>query len=65
MTAEEDKANQIALNREIEDTIHQVILACGVRPLKEKVSILYLTIDYIFQYSKDLSPKLDDKITIH
>lgn len=65
MTEEIDKMNDIAFNREMEDTMCKIILACGVRPLKEKVTLLYLTIDYIFQNNKELVPEFDDEITIH
>lgn len=65
VTKEIDKMNMIALNREIEDTIHQIILACGVRSLKEKVTLLYLTIDYIFDHNPCLKPSLTDEIIIH
>lgn len=47
-------ADDMVLEGEIEDTIHQVILACGERPLKEKVTMLYLTVDYIFQHNREL-----------
>jgi hypothetical protein len=65
MTEQNDKTGIEDLNRETEDLIHQIILACGKRPLKEKVSFLYLTIDYIFHHNKDLQASFDDKITFH
>lgn len=65
MTEEIEKMNRIAFNREMEDTMCKIILACGVRPLKEKVTLLYLTIDYIYDNNKHLIPKPHDKITIH
>jgi hypothetical protein len=60
-----ERMNQIAFDREMEDTFHQIILACGVRPLKEKVSILYLTIDYIFANNKELIPLFTDEVSVH
>ena len=65
MTDELEKMSQMAFDREVEDTIHQIILACGVRPLKEKVTLLYLTIDYIFEHNKELIPVFADHITLH
>ena len=65
MTEENEKWNDIMLTREIEDTIHQIILACGVRPLKEKVTMLYLSIDYIFEHNKELMPLFCDQVSIH
>lgn len=54
-----------SLDKEIEDVIHQIILACGVRPLKEKVSLLYMTIDYIFTHNKELLPLFTEEVTLH
>jgi hypothetical protein len=65
MTEENDNPGSLSLDREIEDTIHQIILACGIRPLKEKVSLLYLSIDYIFEHNKELMPLFCDEITLH
>ena len=65
MTDEIEEMNMMALDKEIEDTIHQIILACGVRPLKEKVTFLHLTIDYIYAHNKELEPSFDDLITLH
>lgn len=65
MTDEIEEMNKIEVDREMEDTFHQIILACGVRPLKEKVSILYLTIDYIFENNKELIPLFGDMVTLH
>lgn len=53
------------LSKEIEDTIHNIILACGVRPLKEKVSLLYLSIDYIYAHNNYLIPLLTDTVSLH
>lgn len=53
------------LDKEIENTIFGIIKACGVRPLKEIVSLLYLAIDYIFSHNKELSPSFDDDVTFH
>lgn len=53
------------LDKEIEGVVFQVIQACGVRPLKEKVSLLYLTIDYIFAHNKELVPLFSDLVTLH
>jgi len=55
----------VAFNREIEDTIGQIILACGSRPLKEKVTLLYLAIDFIFEHNKELIPLFCDEVTVH
>ncbi len=60
-----EKMDQIALDREMEDTFGQIILACGLRPLKEKVTLLLLTIDYIFEHNKELIPSFCDKVTVH
>lgn len=65
MTDEIEEMNKIVVDQEMEDTFHQIILACGIRPLKEKVSILYLTIDYIFANNKELIPAFCDEVTIH
>jgi hypothetical protein len=65
MAKNEGNEAPMSFDREMEDTIHQIILACGIRPLKEKVSLLYLTIDYIFSHNKDLIPSFQDKITLH
>jgi len=65
MTDEIEEMNKMVFDREMEDTFHQIILACGVRPLKEKVTILYLTIDYIYANNKELRPSFDDLITLH
>lgn len=65
MTDKKDKMDQINYDREMEDIFHEIIKACGVRPLKEKVSLLYLTIDYIFANNKELVPHFNDKITVH
>lgn len=65
MTETNDDKKKLSEDREIEDTIHQIILACGVRPLKEKVSLLYLAIDYIFEHNKELIPLFCDEITLH
>lgn len=65
MTEEAKKEHTLSEAREIEDTIHQIVLACGVRPLKEKVSLLYLTVDYIFEHNKELVPLFCDEITLH
>ena len=62
---QQDKINEIMLTREIENTIHQIILACGKRPLKEKISLLYLSIDYIFENNKELDFKMFETITFH
>lgn len=56
MREEMEKMESIALNREIEDTISQIILACGKSTLKEKVTLLYLAIDFIFEHNKELIP---------
>lgn len=60
-----EKMNEIILTREVEDTIGQIILACGIRPLKEKVTLLYLTIDYIFEHNVELRPVFCDEVIIH
>lgn len=65
MTETNDNKGSLSQDREMEDTIHQIILACGIRPLKEKVSLLYLTIDYIFENNKELIPSFCDEVTIH
>lgn len=65
MTETKDDKRSLSEKREEEDLFHQIILACGVRPLKEKVTILYLTIDYIFEHNKELIPAFCDEITIH
>jgi hypothetical protein len=65
MTDDYEAQDTLSLNRETEDLIHQIIMACGVRPLKEKVSILYLSIDYIFAHNKDLLSIFCDEVTIH
>lgn len=68
MTDEQDKYGKqdvMALDKEIEDTIAQIILACGVRPLKEKISLLYLTIEYIFAHNAGIAPLFTDTITFH
>jgi len=65
MTEEKDDKRSLSKDREIEDRIHQIILACGTRPLKEKVSLLYLSIDYIFEHNKELIPDFCDEITFH
>lgn len=65
MTEEIENMKAMALDREIEDTIHQIILACGTRPFKEKVTMLYLTIDYIFEQNKHLIPLFSDLVTLH
>ena len=65
MSEEKGKTNLMALDKEIEDTIHGIILACGTRPLKEKVTLLYLTINYIYAHNKELEPSFKDLITIH
>lgn len=65
MTEEIERMSILALEREIEDQIHQIILACGTRPLKEKVTLLYLTIDYIFEHNKEMMPLFSDLITVH
>lgn len=68
MIKELDKYGQqemTSLDKEIEDVIHQIILACGVRPLKEKVSLLYMTIDYIFTHNKELLPLFTEEVTLH
>jgi len=57
--------DSLNLSREIEDTIHQIILACGVRPLKEKISLLFLSIDYIYAHNNELIPLFTDTITLH
>ena len=54
MTAENDKQDMINADREIEDRIANIILACGSVPLKDKVSMLYLAISYIFDNNKDI-----------
>jgi hypothetical protein len=53
------------LSKEIEDTIHNIILACGARPLKEKVSLLFLSIDYIYAHNNHLIPLLTDTVSLH
>jgi len=65
MTGEEGKISQMEFDIETQETINQIILACGVRPLQEKISLLYLTIDYIFHHNPHLKPKMSDNITIH
>ncbi len=65
MTETKDDKKTLSQEREIEDTIHQIILACGIRPLKEKVTLLYLTIDYIFEHNKELIPAFCDEVTVH
>lgn len=65
MTETNDNKGSLSQDREMEDTIHQIILACGIRPLKEKVSLLYLSIDYIFEHNKELIPAFCDEVTIH
>lgn len=65
MTEENDKIDQRMFDREMEDIFAQIILACGVRPLKEKVSILLLTVDYIYANNKELEPCFSDEITLH
>jgi hypothetical protein len=68
MENENDKygpQDMTSLDKEIEDVIHQIILACGVRQLKEKVSLLYMTIDYIFTHNKKLLPLFTEEVTLH
>lgn len=60
-----DEMEQIALEREIEDTMGQIILSCGKRPLKEKVTLLLLTVDYIFANNKELLQLFCNQATIH
>lgn len=52
-------------DNEIEQTIHGIMCACGSMTNKDKVTILYLTIDRIFKNNPELSPKMDDVLTIH
>ena len=63
----ETNKKQLWINesREFEDRIHQIILACGPLSLKEKVSMLYLSIDYIFEHNPELMPLFTDEISIH
>jgi hypothetical protein len=65
MTEDTDKMDQIMFERETEDAIAQIILACGKRQLKEKVTLLYLTIDYIFEHNKELIPYFCDEKSLH
>jgi hypothetical protein len=65
MREQMEKMDQIALDREVEDTFGQIILACGVRPLKEKVTLLLLTVDYILENNKQLLQFFKQKETLH
>jgi len=65
MTETNEKEHELNLTRDMEDRIHQIILACGVCPLKEKVSLLYLSIDYIFNHNKELAIQFSDEVTLH
>jgi len=60
-----DKTRSLSEQREIEDRFNQIILACGVCSLQEKVSILIDTINYIFEHNKELIPVFCDEVTIH
>ncbi len=65
MTETNDNDKVVYLNKDDEDMIHQIIMACGKRPLKEKVSLLYLSVDYIFQHNKELQEQLSETVTLH
>lgn len=65
MTVKLEDMNLVSLDKETEDTIHQIILACGIRPLKEKVNLLFLTVDYIFFHNKELMPLFTDEVSLH
>lgn len=65
MTVRYDYQDLMSLDREIEDQIAQVVMSCGPIPLKEKVSLLFLVIDYIFAHNEDIMPSFEDEITLH
>lgn len=47
-------ADQTPEKNELEPVFLKIIEACGERPLKEKVSIILLAVDYIFDNHKEL-----------
>lgn len=65
MTEDPNKVSTMNIDRAMEETIHQIILACGQISLKEKVRMLYRTIDYIFIHNPELIPVFCDQETIH
>lgn len=65
MTEEIQKIEGTFVDGEILETINDIINACGNIPLKQKVSMLFLSIDYIFENNKELMPAFSDRVTIH
>ena len=65
MAEYKENISTLSIDREMEDRLGQIILACGNCSVKEKVSLLYLSIEFIFEHNKELIPVLCDEASIH
>jgi hypothetical protein len=59
------KSRGVVINSEVKKTIKHVIDACGNRTAKDKVNILYLTIDHLFEQHKNLRLQFCDFLTVY
>jgi len=65
MTETKTAIGNVKESNELDAIFGDILQACGNRTMKEKISILYLTIDHIFQQHPEYSHLLDEKVIIH
>ena len=49
----------------LEKTFQDILDACGDRTVKEKISLLHLTIDHLYRNNKEYVHLSEDQVSVH